>query len=226
MAKIVNRFGTWKIIAAIVAVICIVWLIYHATAGSKTSYQTVGVTRGTITEIVSVTGNTTPVKSLNLGFQNAGSISAVYKDVGAAVNPGDVIAQLDTQDLQAQQAQARASVDAQAATLKNLQAGPTPQSVAVSQTALASAQQTLANTYLSVENTLAASYAGASDAVRNQLSAFFSQAESNSPQLTFSTTNSQLMNNLILERIKASTELNTWQTELQVLSAAFPAGTL
>lgn len=226
MAKLINRYGKWKVIAAIVAILCVVWFIYRLVHPPQTKYETVPVTRGTITETVSVTGNTTPVHSLDLGFQGSGIITGVYKDIGAAVQPGDVIAQLDTRDLQAQLAQAKASVDAQTATLKNLQAGPTPQNIAVSKTALASAQQTLANTYLGIGNTLAAAYAGANDAVRNQLSSFFSQAESNNPQLTFSITDSQLANNIGIERIKASTELNAWQTELQKLSATADATTL
>jgi HlyD family secretion protein len=226
MASFINRYGKWKIIATIVALFCVIWLIFHFAGGNQSQYQTVSVKRGTITEIVSVTGATTPVHSLSLGFENSGRISAVYRDIGAHVNAGDAIAQLDTQDLQAQFAQAKASVDAQIATLKKLQAGPTPQNVAVSQTALAAAKQTLANAYLGVNNTLAAAYAEANDAVRNQLSAFFSQAESNNPQLTFSVTDSQLANNIGVERVRANYELNAWQAELQALSPTVSPETL
>ena len=216
MAKI-KSLGKTKLAALIIAVLCVIWLIVHFASGSKASYQTVTVTRGAITEVVSVTGNTTPVHSLDLSFQNGGMIASVYEDVGARVSAGDVIARLDTQDLQAQFAQAQANVDAQTATLRKLQAGPTPENIAISQTALTSAGQTLANTYLGVGNSLAAAYAEANDAVRNQLGAFFSQPETNNPQITFPISDSQLMNNLVTERITASTELNQWQTELQQL---------
>ena len=62
--------------------------------------------------------------------------------------------------------------------------------------------------------------------MRNQLSAFYSQPESNNPQLTFSVTNSQLANNIGIERVEASNELNAWQAELQALSPTVASGTL
>ena len=81
MPSITSRFGKWKIVGAVVALLLVVWVIYHFAASGQSQYRTVAVTRGTITETVSVTGNTTPVQSLELGFQNAGSISAVYKEL-------------------------------------------------------------------------------------------------------------------------------------------------
>ena len=221
-----KKFSKKKIAAISIGALAVILVIVHFASGTKNQYQTVPVKRGAITETVSVTGNTTPVHSLDLSFQTAGIIAAVYKDVGATVAPGDVIAKLDTQDLETQLAQAQATVDEQSATLKKLQAGPTSQNVAVSATALTSAEQTLANTYLGIPNTLAGAYADANDAIRNQLADFFSQPETTNPQLTFSVSDSQLANNIVLERIQASEELNAWQIELQTLSAAPPSSTL
>jgi HlyD family secretion protein len=216
----------WKIVYGIVALV-VLWGIYHFWfAGSSTQYQFVTVTRGSITEAVNVTGNTTPVQSLTLAFQNGGNIAAVYYPVGSKVVAGDVIARLDTQDLQAQLAQAQATVDAQKATLQKLQAGATPQNVAVSQAALASAQQSLANTYTNVANTVTSGYSSANDAVRNQLNAFFSAPESNNPQLTFPINDSQTLNNIQLQRIQAGTALNNWQNETANLTSLSASGTL
>ena len=98
----------------------------------------------------------TTTRSVALAFENGGTIAAVYYNEGDHVNAGAVIAKLDTQNLEAQLAQAQATVDSQTATLKNLQAGPTPQNIAVSQTALSTAEQSLANSYASVPNTISA----------------------------------------------------------------------
>jgi RND family efflux transporter MFP subunit len=184
------------------------------------------VKRGTITEVVSVTGNVTATRSVALGFENGGTIAAVYYNEGDHVNAGGAIARLDTQNLEAQLAQAEANVDAQTATLKNLQAGATPQNIAVSQTALTSAKQTLNNSYASVPNTIAGAYASANDAVRNQLAAFFTNAELNNPQLTFAVNDSQISTNISFERLRASSELNSWQTEDQNIAAGAASGTL
>lgn len=222
-------FGKKKIIIAVVAVAVVGIVVYFFIASrSGGNYQLVSVTRGTITEVVSVTGNTTPIQSLDLSFQSGGTVAAVYKNAGDDVNAGDVLARLDTSGLQAQLAQAQAGVDAAQATLANLQAGATPQAVQVSQAALATAQQSLANTYTSVENAVTDAYAKANDAVENQIGTFYNNADSSNPQLSFSTNNanSQMVNNANAERVQVGNELSAWQTEINAFSPATPTTTL
>jgi HlyD family secretion protein len=211
-------------VAVIVVIVAGVWFLIARS--HKTTYQFVAVKRGSITEIVSVTGNVTTTRSVALGFENGGTVAAVYYNEGDHVNAGSVIAKLDTQNLEAQLAEAQANVDAQTATLKNLQAGATPQNIAVSQTALAAAEQTLGNSYASVPNAVTSAYASANDAVRNQLSSFFTGAETNNPQLTFPVSNSQIANDITFERIEAGNELNLWQTEDQNVTGGAPSSTL
>ena len=103
-------------------VIAGIWLFRPRS--HKATYQFVTVRRGVITEIVSVTGNVTTTRSVALGFENGGTIAAVYHNEGDHVNAGAIIAKLDTQNLEAQLAQAQANVNAQTATLKNLEAAP------------------------------------------------------------------------------------------------------
>lgn len=212
------------IIVVAVAIILIVWIALARRGGSQ--YQFVTVTRGTITEQVDITGNTTPVNSLDLAFQSGGTIAAVYKNAGNNVNASDAIVRLDTSDLQAQLAQAEAGVAAAQATLENLQAGATPQSIQVSQTALAAAEQTLANSYAGIDNTVTSAFAKANDAVRNQISPFFINAENSNPQLTFIISDNQILNDANFQRIKASQELNAWQTELNSLNLNSSTSTL
>lgn len=220
MAKI-RQYFTKKITLITIGVAAVIGLIYyfsfHKSGGG---YQFVSVTQDSITETVSVTGNTTPVQSLDLAFQNGGTIARVEHVVGDHVNAGDVIAQLDTSDLQAQLAQAQANVDAEKAQLANLQAGAQPADIQASQAALAGGQQTLANLYGNAGNILSDAYSKSNDAVRTQLQAFFSSPETNTPQLTFSVNNSQILNNVDGARLTASAELNAWQTELQSINSA------
>jgi HlyD family secretion protein len=158
---------TIAIIAA--TVVILILIVYGISKNSGSKYQFVTVARGTITEEVDVTGNTTPVQSLDLAFQSGGTIAAVYKYAGDTVGAGQPVARLDTSNLQAQLAQAQASVDAAQATLEKLQAGATPQDVQVSQSALAATQQTLANTYTGIPDALTTAFAKANDAIRNQI---------------------------------------------------------
>jgi HlyD family secretion protein len=223
MKSYFSRHKTIIIISAIIVVILVWFFFIRKKSGT---YQFVTVTQGTITEIVSVTGNTTPVQSLDLAFQNGGTIAAVYKNAGDTVSAGDVLATLDTSDLAAQLAQAKASVDAAQATLQNLQAGPTPQNVEVSQAAVTSAQQTLNNSYTGIQNAVISAFAKANDAVRNQITPFYTSPESNNPQLTFTISDNQVLNNAQFDRLQASEELNEWQQELNMLALTSPTSTL
>jgi HlyD family secretion protein len=91
---------------------------------------------------------------------------------------------------------------------------------------LNAAEQTLQNSYESVPNAVAGASTNANDAVRNQLNAFFTNAETNNPQLTFQVSNSQIVNNIESERLSMSTTLNAWQTALQGLNSSATSGAL
>jgi RND family efflux transporter MFP subunit len=226
MKTIIARFGFGKrgVIISVIAIVVIVGAVYFFwLKGNTSSYQFVSVTQGTITEVVSVTGNTTPIQSLDLSFPAGGTIAAVYKNAGDNVNAGAVLVQLDTSGLQAQLAQAQASVAAAQATLAGLQAGPTPQAVQVSQSALATAQQSLANTYTSIPNAVTDAYAKANDAVQNQVAAFYNNPDSDNPQLSFSVNDPSVSSNAGFERANVGQSLNAWQSDLDALSSGTAA---
>ncbi len=200
--------------------------IYVAFGMRTPHYHLVPVTQGPITEVVQVTGNTTPIQSIDLGFQNGGTIATVPVAQGAHVQAGQVLATLDTATLQAQFAQAKANVASAQAQLANLQAGAQPASIQASEAAAAGGVQTLANMYANVPNTLNDAYAKANDAVRNKLASFFANPETNNPQLTFSVSDSQTVNTLLAARVQASAALNAWQGELVDISGSSSSSTL
>ena len=229
MKKLITRlrFGKKGIIITVVAVVIVgAGIYFFVVSRNNSKYQFVSVVKGTITEVVNVTGNTTPIQSLDLSFQTEGIVASVNKRAGDHVNAGDMLESLNTSSLQAQLAQAQAGVDAAQATLEELQAGPTPQAVQVSQAALATAQQTLANTYTSVGNAVADAYAKANDAVRNQIGTFYNSPDSDNPQLSFSISNPQVLNNADSERTQVGQELVNWQNEINVLSPTVSTSTL
>ncbi|MBU6430661.1 MAG: biotin/lipoyl-binding protein, partial [Cyanobacteria bacterium REEB65] len=186
----------------------------------------VTVQRGSITETVSVTGNTTSTRNVDLGFQSVGTIAGVNAALGQYVSAGQVLASLNTADLRAQLAQAQATVDAEQAKLDKLIAGPRSEDVAVSETALATARQNLANTYAGIQNTIADADTKTTDSVVNQLAPFFTNPQSSNPQLSFPINDSQLTNNIQAQRVLAGKELTVWQSELGSPDAALPPSTL
>jgi len=222
MKTILTKFGFGKrgVIITVVAIVVVVGVIYFFWLKSNSSpYQLVSVSRGTITEVVSVTGNTTPIQSLDLSFPAGGTIAAVYKNAGDSVRAGAVLEELNTSGLQAQLAQAQAAVQAAQATLEGLQAGPTSQTVQVAQAAVTTAQQMLANTYTSIPNAVTDAYAKANDAVHNQVGTFYDNPDSNNPQLVFSLNNPQVSNDANTQRVKVGNELSEWQTEIAVFAS-------
>lgn len=229
MKAIITRlgFGKKKVILVVVAAVVVIAVAYFFVASrSGGKYQLVSVTQGTITEVVSVTGNTTPIQSLDLSFPTGGTIAAVYKNAGDTVNAGDVLVKLDTSGLQAQLAQAQAAVDAAQATLAGLQAGPTAQAVQVAQAAVATAQQTLANTYTGIPNAVTDAYAKANDAVQNQVADFYTNADSSNPQLSFAVNDPQVMTSAGFERNQVEQALASWQEDLNALPSSASTSTL
>ena len=212
------KFLKSKWTLGILALIIIVAGYFVFFRGGGASYQFITVTQGSITQTVSVTGNTTPMQSVSLGFQNTGTIARVYYNLGDKVNAGAVIAELNTASLSASLQQAQANVAAEQATLQGLQAGAQPATIAASQASLQQAEQSLSNLYAGISDAAVSGYAKGNDATRTQLNTLFSNAETNQPQLTFNTSNSQAAIDAIALRISASIELNAWQQELSGIS--------
>ena len=81
-------------------------------APAETAAQRVAtLENGTLTATVSATGNIEPEAEVRLTFQQAGMVAEVFFDQGDAVKKGDVIARLDTADLELALAQAQASLE-------------------------------------------------------------------------------------------------------------------
>jgi multidrug efflux pump subunit AcrA (membrane-fusion protein) len=119
------RFLKTKTAIGTLAVLVVVggYFVFFHKAPTRTF---VTVERGSITESVSLTGNTTPAQSVSLTFGSGGTISHTYSSLGKKVKVGQVLASLNTSDLAAGVRSAQANVDAQQAKLEGLQAGFTP----------------------------------------------------------------------------------------------------
>ncbi len=193
------------------------WYVASDTVPALDSYT---VTRGNVVEALDEPGTVVAEDKADLSFQETGQIAHVYVKEGNVVDTGAALADLDRASLETSVAQADAALAAAQAKLDKLETGATPEEIAVSQTALSTAEQTLANTYTGVANTLADAYAKSNDAVRNQLAAFFSNAEMGDPQLTFGVDDSQAALNAQSLRLSASTELNAWQAGLATTTAS------
>jgi len=212
-----GKYFTAIIIAVSGAAILGIAAFFYFRSGSDT-LATVSVSRGTITEEVSVTGKTTPIDDVRLSFEKSGRVARILVRMGDRVDPGQILVVLDQADLLAQLKQDQASRDAALAKLDSLKSGTRSEEVAVKQSELASADQALSSDYKVAVDSLMSAYTSANDAVRNKTDAMFSNDETSNPQITFSVSDSQLGTDFVWHRVLSSRALNSWQAELSVLS--------
>jgi len=137
-----RRFLTILLIIAAVAVAG--WFGYQQFGGAKAAeapdYDTARVARGDIAATVSATGTVLPEREANLSFQSAGTIVRVMAKVGDHVEAGQVLAQLDTTDLELVIRQAEISLHTAQLQARQLQEDPDESDLAASQAALESAK--------------------------------------------------------------------------------------
>ncbi|MHB1417516.1 MAG: HlyD family efflux transporter periplasmic adaptor subunit [Chloroflexota bacterium] len=116
---------------------------------AATTGQPVAVARGSVAASVNATGSVTAATAAKLSFRGAGSqgitgvLTEVVVSAGQAVKKGDVLARLDTTDLQLQLTQAQAQLSSAEAKLASLQAGGRAEDVAQAQAQLDSARAKL-----------------------------------------------------------------------------------
>ncbi len=110
-------------------------------AGSQTAQtQSATIEYGTLEATVGASGPLEAREQRTLAFQTAGQIKAVNVQVGDQVKAGQVLAELDTPDLEISLAKAQADLDIARAKLEQTRQGPRPAQVEAARASLASAQ--------------------------------------------------------------------------------------
>src|SRR5262245_26299551 len=91
-------------------------------AAESIEYFTAPATRGAVKKVVSATGVVQTVLTVQVGSQVSGQVEELYADFNSVVKRGQLLAKLDTRNLEAQVANSRASVAAAQARLKSAEA--------------------------------------------------------------------------------------------------------
>jgi multidrug efflux pump subunit AcrA (membrane-fusion protein) len=120
--------------------------------------QILTVTKGDFIQQVSASGKIVARDTVDLSFEQAGSVKNVYVKVGDKVIKGQLLANQNTQELQAQVSEMQAGIDLQQARLNQLLAGNAPEDIKTSEDAVQSAQQTLADEYSAALVSAASAY--------------------------------------------------------------------
>jgi HlyD family secretion protein len=127
-------------VVVIAAVVGVFLLRAQGTGQSEEETRSAVVERGTMHVAVSASGIIEPQARVSLEFEGTGRIASVYVEMGDTVREGDILAQLDSRQLELQVQQAQASLKLAEIQLAELQAGPRPEDVEAAEASLRNAQ--------------------------------------------------------------------------------------
>ncbi len=105
---------------------------------------TVPVEAKNVTLRITASGKVTPIQSVNISPKNAGIVSQLYVEQGDRVQKGQIIARMNSDDIQARIQQAKANIAQSQAQLDQARAGNRPQEIAQTRSRLAQAEAQLA----------------------------------------------------------------------------------
>jgi HlyD family secretion protein len=113
---------------------------FAGAEGDGPEVQTTAARRGTIVSLVNATGSILPEGQVALTFKGAGRVAEVLVREGQHVEAGDLLARLDTEELDLSAQQAEISLGIAQARLAQAQRGVAAYEIAAAQAALDSAQ--------------------------------------------------------------------------------------
>ena len=90
----------------------------NQSAGSSVEYETSAVSRGALTQVVTASGQLSPVVKVEVGSQISGIIEKLLVDFNSPVKAGQVIAQLDPATYEANLIQAQGNLASARAALE------------------------------------------------------------------------------------------------------------
>lgn len=107
------RHKWWSLLIIIIA--AVLYFMYGGTAskksGAKGDFVTVDIKRGDLEQVVSATGEISPVNTVSVGSQVSGTIEAIYADFNTQVHQGQVLLKIEPSVLQASVDEAKAALN-------------------------------------------------------------------------------------------------------------------
>lgn len=203
----------------LIALVAIVLFSLFSGGGSQdaATAQTVVAKKGTLEEVVNITGRVKPAQEVDLSFERGGVVRTVNVEVGQTVVQGATLASISNGDVQGRLQEAQAGLDAARATLDELKRGARPEEIRVKETALQSAKQDLANSYINVPDVLRSAFANASDAVQVKLSLLFDGRTGSEYKLTFTSCDAQTEIDVTNLRLSADIALKNIQRSIDTV---------
>jgi HlyD family secretion protein len=162
--------GKYLVLLALVSLVLVISWLYSK---KETETDFFVVSRGNITQSVSVSGSVEASKDAKLSFRSSGQVAFVGVKVGDRVEQGKVLASLEAEDVQASLLESQALLANRQATLDQLQQGSRPEELAIKEQAVNNAKNTLVQAYNSLPDVIRNTDSTISDAIKNKFSNLF-----------------------------------------------------
>ncbi len=173
----------WWIIIAVVALVAVLGVAGYqrAAAGPSEAQEfddTAVVRRDELLVTIDATGSLVPLSEVSVAFSSGGRVDVVLVEEGQVVQAGESLAQLDTDDLELQVAQAEATLAAAEVQLAQLLAPPRSEEIAAQEANLAAAEARLVSSAASRDQVAAGGDEGQIAAAESQLASAIAQQKS------------------------------------------------
>ena len=118
-----KRIILWSSIAAVILVLAVAGALIASTGGTKIDPSKLAkVEKGDLAKSVVATGKITPITEVEVKSKASGIVKKLYVDYGDQVKKGQLLAELDRDEIQARVDQARAQMEASSASLNGTRA--------------------------------------------------------------------------------------------------------
>lgn len=202
------------IVLFVIAIAVIISVLYFSTASTSPTVATTQVVVGDVTQEVNVTGRVNSLKTVNLSFEIAGRVVSEPRAVASVVKKGDVLARLDSKEIDALRAQAKANLDFERANLVSLKNGSRKEDLAVSEAQVQSARTALSEVEKSVMDKMTIAYSTSDDVIHNTADQFFRNGRTKNPEINFSAGDTSLTIDLPSSRVGIEDLLVDWKVEV------------
>jgi multidrug efflux pump subunit AcrA (membrane-fusion protein) len=110
-----GAISTWpgRIVVIFLAALLVggtVMVVRGNTGGAAVTYRTAEVTKGTISQLVAISGSVNPAGQARLNFRSSGRLSAILVTVGQQVTAGQELARIEATDLENALANAKSTL--------------------------------------------------------------------------------------------------------------------
>lgn len=211
MKKLINIIKKHYIISSIVGVI-IIFGLFVVLKNKNDNSELFTVEKGTVVQKVVVLGKTASSQMVDLGFEVSGRVTQVYVDVGSSVYAGQPLVSLDQSSLVADLLKAKANVASEEALLEEMKKGARPEEISISEAEVAKVKTSVEDAKYEIVTKLKESYTKSDDIVYNTVDSFFSNADSQNPQVNLVLSDIQLKNNINNGRLIIGPIISSWKS--------------